>query len=294
VTGGDRTVSERAREARASFEAGDYRRCRETALAGLAERPDEPALLRLAGIASLELDLDDAAAYLERAVALDAGDGEAWLALGEALAGQGTLEAARAAFERAVELRPDDIAALVGLGHASYAAGKTDEGVGYLLRAVERDPANVGALRGLLEMYRSAGRREEALGMARRVAEQRPQDALAVVDVAELCLEVGLLDEASAAFGGLLELDDEPEHEVYAYHGMIEVEVRRERWRRALDLAVDCTRVDRLGRTTDVLAFVVAQVFGDGDRPAPSRSEIDQALARSRAEHRWRHAEALG
>ena len=47
--------------------------------------------------------------------------------------------------------------------------------------------------------------------------------------------------------------------------------MRRERWRRALDLAVDATRVDRLGRTTDVLAFVVAQVFGAADRPAPPR-----------------------
>ena len=143
-------------------------------------------------------------------------------------------------------------------------------------------------------MYRSTGRLEQALDTARRVGESRPDDVTALVDVAELCLELGQLDEASAAFGRLLELDDEPEHDVYAYHGMIEVEIRRERWRRALDLAVDCTRVDRLGRTTDVLAFVVAQVFGEEEeRPSLPRSEIDEALARSRAEHRRRHAEAL-
>ena len=55
--------------------------------------------------------------------------------------------------------------------------------------------------------------------------------------------------------------------------------MRRERWRRALDLAVEATRVDRLGRTTDVLAFVVAQVFGEPDRPAPPREEVERALA---------------
>jgi tetratricopeptide (TPR) repeat protein len=282
-----------AGEARARFEAGDFRACREVALAGLAEHPDDPALLRLAGRASFELDLDDAAGYLQRAVELDASDGEAWLALGNALAGQGSPDQARAALERAVELRPDDVAALVDLGHASYAAGRPDEAIGYLKRATERDPANAGALRGLVEMYRSGGRLEDALGAARQVAEGSPGEATAVMDVAELCLELGRLDEAAATYGRLLEVDDEPEHEVYAYHGMIEVEVRRERWRRALDLAVDCTRVDRLGRTTDVLAFVVAQVFGEEDRPAPPRDEVEEALERSRAEHRRRHAEAL-
>lgn len=294
MAGGDQMATGSAADAQASFEAGDYRRCRERALAGLAERPDDPVLLRLAGMASAELDLDDATGYLERAVALDPGDGEAWLALGEALAGQGSLEEAGAAFRRAAELRPRDVVALVGLGHVCYAAGQADEAIASLRQAVERDPGHVGALRSLAAMHRSAGRLDEALAVAKRVAEQRPQDALATVDVAELSLELGLLDEASVAFARLLEVDDEPEHEVYAYHGMIEVEVRRERWRRALDLAVDCTRVDRLGRTTDVLAFVVAQVFGDDDRPSPRRAEVDEALARSRAEHRWMHAEALG
>jgi hypothetical protein len=75
---------------------------------------------------------------------------------------------------------------------------------------------------------------------------------------------------------------------------MIEAELRRERWRSALDLAVDATRVDRLGRTTDVLAFVVAEVFGaSDDRPAPGRAEVEQALASSRAEHRRLHQEAV-
>jgi tetratricopeptide (TPR) repeat protein len=280
-------------EARASFEAGDYRKCREAALAGLADHPDQPALLRLAGRASLELDLDDATGYLERAVELDPDDAEAWLALGNALAGQGSLQEARASLQRAVELRPDDVAALVDLGHASFAVGQAADAIGYLQRAVERDPTNVGAMRGLVEMYRSSGKLDEALDMARRVGEARPGDVIAAIDVAELCLALGRLDEASTAFARLLEADEEPEHEVYAYHGMIEVEARRERWRRALDLAVDCTRVDRLGRTTDILAFVVAQVFGEEDRPAPAREEIDQALERSRGEHRRRHAEAL-
>jgi hypothetical protein len=80
---------------------------------------------------------------------------------------------------------------------------------------------------------------------------------------------------------------------VYAFHGMIETELRRDRWRRALDLAVDATRVDRLGRTTDVLAFIVSKVFGSADRPAPSRNEVEWALRASRIEHRRLHEESL-
>jgi hypothetical protein len=48
-------------EARASYDAGDFRRARELARSGLAERPDDPALLRIAGRAGIELGLDDAA-----------------------------------------------------------------------------------------------------------------------------------------------------------------------------------------------------------------------------------------
>ena len=109
--------------------------------------------------------------------------------------------------------------------------------------------------------------------MAKRVGESRPGDVIVAIDVAELCLELGHLDEASAAFGRLLDVDDEPEHEVYAYHGMIEVETRRERWRRALDLAVDCTRVDRLGRTTDILAFVHGHVRRGRQARAPAHGD---------------------
>ena len=79
-------------------------------------------------------------------------------------------------------------------------------------------------------MYRSTGKLEQALATARRVEEGHPDDVTAAVDVAELCLELGELDEAATAFGRLLELDDEPEHDVYAYHGMIEVEIFSQQW----------------------------------------------------------------
>jgi hypothetical protein len=123
------------------------------------------------------------------------------------------------------------------------------------------------------------------------VISYRPNDIATAIDVAEIALELDRLEDASEAFRWLRDVDDEPDHEVYAVHGMIEAEMRRERWRRALDLAIDATRVDRFGLTTDILAYIVSQVFGAGDRPAPDRRDVDDALAASRNEHRRLHSE---
>jgi tetratricopeptide (TPR) repeat protein len=205
----------------------------------------------------------------------------------------GDLDRARDGFRRALELQPGDASALIDLGHLELAAGRKDEAVGYFEQALDRDHSNAAALLALAEIRRRESRFDDALTAALRVAESRPGDVPTALDAADLALELDRLDEAEAIFRRVRGEDDEPEHDVYAYHGLIEIELRRERWRRALDLAVDATRVDRLGRTTEVLAFVVTQVFGESDRPAPTRDEVERLLALSRAEHRRLHAGTL-
>ncbi len=282
-----------AEQARASFDAGDYGRTADIALGALVDHPDDPSLLRLAGKARLELGHTDAAGYLRRAAELDADDADTWRDLGDALISIGRAAEASEALGRALQLRPDDTEALVDLGHVAYAAGHTEEAIASLRRAREHDPDNASVLRALVEIYRREGKAEDALAAARALAESRQDDALAALDVAELALELGLLDESVAVLSRLRVIDDDPEHQVYAFHALIEAELRRERWRRALDLAVDATRVDRFGRTTDVLAYMVARVFGTTNRPAPDREAVEDALAASRAEHRRLHEEAL-
>jgi tetratricopeptide (TPR) repeat protein len=281
-----------AEEARASFEAGDYEAARQAALTALGEQPLDAALLRLAGRSAMELGLDDAVEHLQQAVALDEGDADTWRYLGDALAYEGRVADAGEALRRAVLLRPEDTSFLVDVGHALLASGQPAQAIASLAQAVEREPGNVGALRGLVEAYRREGRLEEAFDAASAVAAAQPDDVTAALDVAELSLELGR-DDAAAAFGRLRDLEDDPEHEVFAYHGMIEAELRRDQPRRALDIAVEATRVDRLGRTTDVLAYIVAQVFGASGRTAPERGDVDQALAESRAAHRRLHLEAV-
>ncbi len=282
-----------ADEAKSLFEAGDFEQSRDAALRGLAEQPDDANLLRLAGKASAELGLEDAVDYLKRAVDLEPQNADAWRELGDALLFENRLPEATNAFRRAVELRPNDVGSLVQLAHTAYAAGDPEEAIGHIRQAVGRDPTSQGARRALLEIYRAAQRFDDALATAEELTESDPSDALAALDVAELYLALDQPVDASSAFARLRKIDDDPEHEIYSYHGMIEAEIRRERWRRALDLTIEATRIDRMGRTTDLLAYVVAQVFGASDRPAPSRAEIDEALAASRAEHRRLHEESL-
>jgi tetratricopeptide (TPR) repeat protein len=271
------------------FASGDFEGAYALATELLQARPQDPELLRLAGRAGVELGRDDAVAQLEQAAAADPENPEVLRELGDALLSDGRLDEAKNAFEQAVEKRPDDVDALVDLAHVEHVSGDGAQAIQHLERVLELDFNNLGALRGLVGMYREAGRLDDALQSGRKVISYRPSDIETAIGVAEIALELDRLEEASEAFRWLRDVDDEPDHEVYAVHGMIESEVRRERWRVALDLAIDATRVDRFGRTTDILAYIVTQVFGAGDRPAPDRREVDDALVASREEHRRLH-----
>jgi Flp pilus assembly protein TadD len=200
--------AENRQKAEACFKAGEYRQSRETALAGLAQAPDDVELLLLAGRAGVELDAEDAVGQLRRATELAPSNAEAWTGLGEALAAEGATEEAGDAFRRAVEINPEDRTALSHLGHTAAAAGRGEEAVDLLSQAAESMRGTSTAAINLVDMYRTLGRPEEALQQALRVAEAEPDDLLAALDVAELSLEVGKFDEALAAFRRVRELDD--------------------------------------------------------------------------------------
>jgi tetratricopeptide (TPR) repeat protein len=279
--------------ARAAYEAGDFDRSAELAVEGLAQDPDDPELLRVAGASTLALDADDASVYLAKLVAVAPDDGAGWRDLGAALLAEGRGEEATAAFRRALELAPDDPGTLVDLGHAAGARGAADEAIGYLGRAWDRAPDNVEILRARLDVERRSGRLEAALATARAVLARCPDDVTATLDVAELSLECGRWDDAVAAYRSLRRVDGEPGHAVYAFHGLVAVQIRRQEWRRALEAAVDAARVDRHRRTTDLIAFIAAQLFGPGSTPAPSREDVDRIVAQASAEHRLLHVEPL-
>lgn len=267
------------------YETGEYEQCLAAALEGLNMAPDDVELLMLAGRAGVELDSPDAIEHLIRATEVAPREASAWHHYGEALAAEGSMKEADAAFRRAVELDPDDQVALTNLGHTALGAGRSEEGIGYLARAADADAASTAAI-SLVDMYRSLGQYEEALAQARRLADAVPDDALALLDVAELSVALGRLDEARSAFERLRELDDVPGHEAFPVLGLIQLEIAGANWDRAGELTEQAAAIDPQGLSSDLAAFLREQ-SGAGDREgAPTRAEVETALATSLADYR--------
>jgi Flp pilus assembly protein TadD len=278
-------------QARTHFEARDFARAREVAMEALRSNPDDGELWRVAGRAGVELGADDAVDQLSKAIELQPDSGEALHDLGDALLAEGRDEEARGVFRRAVELDPDDELALTQLGHTEFAAGN-QAAVLHLEKAAERTRGMTTATISLVEMYRALDQPEEALATARRIAEAEPDDVAAALDVGELSLRAGRLDEALAAFERVRAMEDLPDHEVYALHGMILVELRRDARERSLELAREAARVDQYGRSAAVLTHLDPPLADEeGAEPSPSRAEVESALAESLREHRRMHAE---
>jgi tetratricopeptide (TPR) repeat protein len=278
---------DRSRAPSAAIDAGVARRNGD----GMSTSVD--GVLQAARSAYERGDAAGSIALLERHLTTQPDDAGAWRELALLHMEEGDLRASERSFREALRREPQDRASQLDLGHVLFALGEVGEATALLTRVAEALPDDPRPLRNLLEMYRMAGNARAALGTAEALAERAPDDVMALLDLGELNLEVGDLEAAAAAYQRLREVDDDPDHVVYAFHGLIEVELRRERWRRALDLAIAATAADRHPLTTDLLAFVTAKLFGESDRPAPPAERLHEQLAQRRALHRRAHEEAL-
>jgi Flp pilus assembly protein TadD len=289
----DTQVDELTQRAGDAFASGDFAAGYELARQALTESPDDPMVVAIAGRSALELGLDDAVAYLGSLVELTPDDATAWRDFGMALFNSADLAGAERALRTAVRLDPQDRLARINLGHVAYLDGAVEEATLQLWQTAELAPEDEEALRSLVEMNRLEGRTRAALEAAKELLRRAPDDVLAAMDIAELSMLLGDGDEALRAYRALREVDTELGHAGYLYHGMIEVEIRRERWRSALDLTITATALDRRRLTTDLLAYVSAQLFGAGSRAVPDRADLERRLAERRTDHRRLHADAL-
>lgn len=282
-------------QAKASYESGDVQGAADAAGRGLVEHPDDLGLLRMAAFTATELEVPDAERHLERLVRLAPDDVDAWRHLGAVRAGDGRLAEAVEAYRRVVDLDPGDVDAMADLAHATFVTGRPAEAVALLADVVDRDPDNVTSvanLRSLVDMLRATGQTQEALDRMRQLADRQPDDVLTLLDIADLDMAADRWDDALDAYRRLRTVEEEG-HEIFGWHGMVEVEIRRGRWRPALDLVIEATRLDRHQLTTELLAFVAARLFGEGDRPGPSWDDLQAMLETERDDHRRLHAEAL-
>ncbi len=247
-------------QARSHFQAGEFGKAREAALAGLEESPDDIELLRLAGRAGVEAGSDDAVDHLRKVTELEPDSAESWRDLGDALAAEGRSGESSDAFRKVLDIEPDDEVALTALGHSAFQEGERDEGVSILERVAGNAPGGSTAAISLVDMYRTLGQTGEALAAARKVAEAAPDRPLAHLDVAELALETGDADGAADAFARLRDVLEQPESQVAALQGAIKAELARDRSERALELAREASAIDSLGRTAGVLAYLESEI----------------------------------
>ncbi len=132
----------------------------------LAIAPDDPEVLMLtAGVMSLTRRLDDAELLLNRSIALDPNQPEAWRRRGYIQNFRGNGAAATAAFRHALQRWPaedDTNMAVIGLGIARFICGDYARAARLLTRAVEEQPARTWPYRFLTAAAMHAGAPEAA------------------------------------------------------------------------------------------------------------------------------------
>jgi len=237
--------------------------------------------------------LDPTLATLEQRVAEAPDDAEAWRELADELVASGEEPRAIAALKRFLELVPGDSDALSDLAHLEHRAGHSAEALDLLGKAVDTAQFPTSLLRNLIDLHVEKGQTESALTRAEQLSAADAGDVVALLDIAELALGMNDWNKASRTFERMRRVDDADGHIVYALHGVIEAEVGAQRWRAALNAAIDAAAADRHEFTTDLLLYVSAQLFGvteEARTPKPW-PELAQQLERERAEHRRYHIE---
>jgi len=150
---------------------------------------DDPTALSALATATTLLvgDLERAAHFVDRALALDANNAWAWTRRGFIEAYRGRADEAILAFEHAIRLSPLDPFSFNshnGLGFANFVRGDYSQAIEWTLRGVREKAGMTWAYRDLAAYYALAGRNDEARDAIRRLTETRP--GLTVAKVGEV------------------------------------------------------------------------------------------------------------
>jgi tetratricopeptide (TPR) repeat protein len=135
-------------------------------------------------------------ATLERAVALDSTNADAWQGVSEALTSLGRMDEAVAAAERAAALDPITPVLTSWLGAAYVHAGRLEEALRAHRRALELEPNLAGSRTAVPTLEYRLGRGEQALDELSQVLEAQGIDPSAVPSMALLMAHAGRADEA--------------------------------------------------------------------------------------------------
>ena len=166
-----------------------------------------PTLLKLAEMQLIVQRYDDAVATLDRAVAVDPGEGEVFFLLAEVLREQGGHDdEAINAYQRATELNPDIVDAWLGLGGMFE---QRDEPIAerYFRTASEVDREDPQSLLLYADYLRRQGRLEEALQRYDAAVARDPQRVESIYASGFVALELERLNAAAERFNTAIQVE---------------------------------------------------------------------------------------
>lgn len=167
--------------------------------------PDNVALLLTLGTVLMQQGgFREARQFLQRAVALQPGNGDAWMALGSAHARADALADADSAFSRAVALQPSHAALHVNHGHVRRRLGKPADAVASYLAALSLDPRLAPAQFGLGNALADQGALEQARDAFEAALAIDPGYVAARNNLGNLLSRLGRHDEALDCFEAVL------------------------------------------------------------------------------------------
>ena len=185
----------------AFFKDGDFISASRYLKAEVEQHPDRFYPSYLLGI-SLWKDgkLDEAAATLSGAAALDTQSVKARVNLGRVLNDAGRFEEALQSLDEAVVLGPDDSPAHNVRGRALLNLGRRDEAIEAFTTAIEKDPANAHALNNLGYALIQAGRFADAVPYLEEAVRLRPAAGYFQNNLGMAYEHTGLTDRAVGAY----------------------------------------------------------------------------------------------
>ena len=162
-------------EAIAHFQAGRLAQARKAFTALVEADPANVNALHALGVIALQAQrFEEAAAFLARAAAIDAGSFPIAYNFATALRQAGQVAEALPAFERAVALNPRSAEAYLGLGNTQRALGEREAARESFTLALRANPALTGAQYNLALVEFEAGELAAAAASLARVVEREP------------------------------------------------------------------------------------------------------------------------
>ena len=163
----------------------------------LAERPDHVRALRLMGEIRLRRgQLEDAARYIDAALALDDQDPKLFNQRGRLRNNLGDLDQAESDFRHALELDPNFADALSNLGHVLRRQGFADAANQCFRKALARDPEHSAANLNLGAALFEQGKPDKAILLLERGLKENMTNMAGRYNLALAYHQVGRFDEA--------------------------------------------------------------------------------------------------